>query len=211
MSARILQTLTLALFFISCAELNIGRTYLSEMEHDDTRFFNPRNDFAVVNGDSGDEFLSDRERRARTPASEDDLAEDQVSRALKKELRDMEGLQNEENLEFYNKYKKSLGSVSSRIYFLKIPANERRDYLITRGIIEETRSPASTAQERMMAAQNRDILIGMSKQDVIASWGKPQRVEVAGNPRNQNERWLYRVGNGSKFIYFESGEVQGWE
>ena len=41
--------------------------------------------------------------------------------------------------------------------------------------------------------------------------GKPMRVEIAGNPRYENERWLYRMNGASKYIYFESGQVQGWE
>lgn len=211
MSRQLFQIFTIALMTASCAELNIGRSYLTEMEHDDSRYFKPQEDFQVVSGDTGKDWMDERERRARTPASENDLADDYQTRSLKKELRDLEGMQTEENLEFYQKYKTALGSTSSRIYFLKIPARERQDYLMSRGIIEEPKVAATTMQERMLAAQKRDILVGMSKSDVISSWGKPERVEVAGNPRNENERWLYRMARGSKYIYFESGEVQGWE
>lgn len=211
MSFKLIHFSLLIIFSVGCADLNIGRSYLSEMEHDDSHYFNPREDFPVVAGDSGRDWMSDSERRERTPASEHDIAEDQTTRVLKNELRQLESLQTEENLEFYNTHKKALGSTSSRIYFLKLPASERKEYLMTRGIIGEPRSMASTVHERMSAIRHKDILLGMSKQDVLTSWGKPERVDVAGNPRNENERWLYRMAQGPKYIYFESGEVQGWE
>jgi hypothetical protein len=51
----------------------------------------------------------------------------------------------------------------------------------------------------------------MSKTQVLQSWGEPARVDIAGNPSNENERWLYSMNGASKYIYFEAGEVQGWE
>ncbi len=51
----------------------------------------------------------------------------------------------------------------------------------------------------------------MSKNDIVASLGKPARVEIAGNPSYENERWVYQFNGSSKYIYFESGVVQGWE
>jgi hypothetical protein len=43
------------------------------------------------------------------------------------------------------------------------------------------------------------------------TFGRPTRVEVAGNPSYENERWLYSVNGATKYIYFESGRVEGWE
>jgi hypothetical protein len=60
-------------------------------------------------------------------------------------------------------------------------------------------------------ARNDEVAIGMRKPDVLDSLGKPLRVEIAGNPRHENERWLYRLNGAPKYIYFEAGEVQGWE
>lgn len=196
----------------SCSDLKIGTTYLSEMEHDDGRFFSPSEDFPVMAGDSGQNWLSEKERRLRTPASAERMEEDRKTKILKAELRGLESLQSEESVKFYEKYKLGLPTTSEKIYFLKLPPSERREYLITKGIISETK-PAFTERERMRAIDNQDIALGMSKQDVIMSWGRPVRVEVAGNPRYENERWLYRNTNrnSTKYIYFESGQVQGWD
>lgn len=195
----------------SCADLHIGRSYLSEMEHDDSTFFSPREDFPIVAGDSGRYWLSDQERKQRTPASSDEQFEDLKTLHLKKELRDLEGLQSEENLALYEQYRKNLSTISEKIFFLKLPPYERKDYLEARGFISAPKGPTYSVQERMFAVRNQDVVLGMRKDEVLSSIGKPLRVEVAGNPRNENERWLYRMNGASKYIYFESGEVQGWE
>lgn len=196
---------------IGCTQFQTGRTFLSEMEHDDSSFFSPQEDFPVVAGDSGRYWMNEEERRARTPASEEDIMETRYSRSLINELRSLEDLQSEESLAFYNRYKPKLGSTSEKIYFLNLPPYERKEYLKTKGIISEEKAPAFNAVERIFAVRKSDILMGMTKDDVLESWGKPMRVEVAGNPRYQNERWLYRMNGASKYIYFESGQVQGWE
>lgn len=196
---------------IGCSQFHTGRTYLTEMSHDDTRFFSPSEDFPIVAGDTGRYWNTEEEIRARTPASEKDLSEERIERALRQELRELESAQLEEDLEFYNKHRRQLATVSEKIYFLKLPVYDRKDYLMTRGFISEPKVQLYAPQEKIFAIQKQDILLGMKKQDVLESWGKPFRVEIAGNPRNENERWLYQSNGASKYIYFESGEVQGWE
>lgn len=211
MSLKVLPLTLLLTLPVGCAQFHTGRTYLSEMEHDDSTFFEPRNDFPVVAGDTGRDWRSDKEMRARTPASMDDLEESRATRYLRNELRALEAGQSEEALEFYDKHKHQLATTSEKIYFLKLPVRERREYLLTRGFIEEPKVPLYTEREKSFALRKQDILLGMTKNDVMESWGKPVRVEIAGNPRNENERWLYKMNGASKYIYFESGQVEGWE
>lgn len=211
MSLRFLFSLMALTALTSCAELPTGRSYLSEMEHDDSSFFNPEKDFPVVAGDSGRSWMSEDERRMRTPASEEDQMNDRSSRALRSELRGLESSQTEEGGALYSEYKDRMKTTSERIYFLKLSPQDRREYLTTRGFIRETVKPGFAPHERVFAIRKNDILMGMTKTDVMESWGKPLKVEIAGNPRNENERWLYRMNGGSKYIYFESGKVGGWE
>jgi hypothetical protein len=196
---------------VGCSQFQTGRSFLTEMENDDSSFFNPKKDFPIVAGDTGRYWESEKERRSRTPQSEFDLAEDQSTRALKHELRELESGQSEEGQEFYDKHKHQLATTSEKIYFLKLPQSERREYLMSRGFIEEPKAPSYTPREKLFAVRQQDVLLGMKKNDVMDSWGKPARVEIAGNPQNENERWLYKTNGASKYIYFESGEVQGWD
>lgn len=195
----------------ACADFPSGRSYLSEMEHDDSTFFQPEEDFPVVAGDEQIKGMSmDEYRRHRMPRSREDRMGDRQTQALNQELRSLEGAQHEDELEFYQLHKKKFANNSERIYFLKLPRGERRQYLQDRGFIESPRrAPASYSQA--LGARRPEVNLGMTKDDVMGTLGKPVRVEIAGNPSFENERWLYSFNGNSKYIYFESGVVQGWE
>jgi hypothetical protein len=68
------------------------------------------------------------------------------------------------------------------------------------------------------AIQKRDIVAGMSAQEVVSAWGRPRDIEVAGDGSRGNERWIYYPGNSLRYgmaqssvIYFENGRVAGWQ
>lgn len=68
------------------------------------------------------------------------------------------------------------------------------------------------------ALQERDLVVGMTQSQVRSAWGEPRDVEVAGNPLQGNQRWIYFQGLSSRWslsparvVYFESGQVVGWE
>jgi hypothetical protein len=194
----------------SCGQLMTHRDYLSEMEHDDSSFFNPRRDFPVVAGDTGRDWETASERRQRTPASVSDIQDNKSRNYLNQELRNLEGKQSENSLMLYEKYKPKLLTSSERIYFLKLAPEDRKDYLASRGFLDVEKQPGKTHEE-MFALRKSHVITGMSKSDVMYNWGPPAKVEVAGNPSFENERWLYSVNGATKYIYFESGRVQGWE
>lgn len=206
-----ISLLTVLLSATSCSSFLTHRDYLAEMEHDDSTFYNPQDDFPVVAGDTGRMYETAANRRERTPASARDYEQDQGKRLLTSELRSLEGKQSDGAREYYEKYKHRLQTTSERIYFLKLSNYERKDYLASRGFLETERRPANSDHENSFAQRQSNIIMGMSKSDVVNSFGKPSRVEVAGNPSFENERWLYNVNGASKYIYFESGRVGGWE
>ncbi len=199
---------SMLLTMVSCSQFLTHRDYLSEMEHDDSSFYNPEQDFPVVAGDTGQMYETSANRRARTPASAREAEQNSSQKFLNAELRTLEGKLSETSRETYEAHKHRM-NVSERIYYLKLTNYERRDYLESRGFVTD-RKPAS-AQEDMFVQRTSSVNMGMSKSDVVANLGKPSRVEVAGNPSFENERWLYNVNGASKYIYFESGRVGGWE
>jgi hypothetical protein len=182
------------------------RDYVAEMERDDSSFFNPRVDFPVVAGDTGRDWESTSDRKNRTPASVDEIQDNKSRRFLTQELRKLEGQQSDNALEQYEKNKHQFKTTSEKIYFLKLSQFERKDYLASRGFIKEESSP-----RQIFAMRDSKVASGMSKSQVMENWGEPKRVEVAGNPSYENERWLYSVNGATKYIYFESGVVRGWE
>lgn len=58
--------------------------------------------------------------------------------------------------------------------------------------------------------EERALHLGMTKGDVVSSWGQPQGVDFAGDPRMQNERWSFYSQGRVHYVYFEGGRVQGW-
>lgn len=200
--ALIILSLTL---ITSCAFVP-ERSHLAEMEHDDSTFFEPRKDFNVIPGDEGISWRTDEVWRARTPADETQLKSEREQRVLDNHLRKLESAQSEGALKHYEQIKPHLATTSERIYFLGLRGRvEREEYLSARGISAD----ASPLVSRSIASQGI-LNLGMSKSDVQASWGEPIRVDFAGNPQLENERWVYHANGAAKYIYFESGRVGGW-
>lgn len=206
MSSRFLLILALLFISVSCSQFRTGRSYLSEMESDDSRFFNPNADFPVVGGDSGRYWITERERSMRTPASAEEREEDMFETSLRHELRSLESSLGDSEVGIYEKYKSNLKTISEKIYFLKLSDFERREYLISRDLL-----PVKTVEPTLSITGTPGIRRGMTKGEVVTNLGNPTRVDVAGNPQNENERWLYNANGAQKFVYFEAGTVFGWE
>jgi hypothetical protein len=63
------------------------------------------------------------------------------------------------------------------------------------------------------AIETRDVVLGMTRQQVMTSWGQPQEREVAGRDGSGHERWTYGSKfslNGARVVIFENGRVAGW-
>lgn len=200
-----MKFLPLFLFLVSCGTFPTGRSYLAEMSREDGGFFEPRSDFPVVMGDSGSWGYSEDVRRLRTPASVEDSEEYQLEETLKWELAELESKLTPQEKGHYFKYSHHFATLSEKIYFLKIPYLERYSYLEARGIIP---SPLTSW---FGTPHNRELDLGMSKNEVVSLLGKPQRVDIAGSASAENERWLYAEQGSPQYIYFESGKVGGWE
>jgi hypothetical protein len=202
-----LPILILALVNVSCAMMN-NRTYLSEMEYeDDGSYFTPKEDFPVVDGDTGKVFRSRRDIASRTPAQGSERWELEQRYQLKDELKDLKSELSEPARAHYDDVKDKLPTISEKIYFLRLQTKPERDeYIASKGY-----APVySSARDSILAIHQEDVLVGMSKDEVISSLGHPSNVEVAGNPRNENERWYFNRDGQRKFIFFEAGRVQGW-
>ena len=63
------------------------------------------------------------------------------------------------------------------------------------------------------AIQAKDVVLGMTRSQVLKSWGDPSVRELAGQGVAGHERWRY--GNkfslqGERVLIFENGRVAGW-
>lgn len=220
--SKLLILLTFLLFY-SCSMFE-HRQFIDEMEYQfDEPLFAAHYDFMVVAGDSGRDYRTNREIYERTPATAMDSESLRYKQSLNRELQFLENKLDNDQYEHYLQYKQKLGNTSQQIYYLRLSAKERRDYLRGRGLLKQSYassySPRSKnfyqqalPQTNSMAQMPKinDIILGMTKNDVLQNWGQPERRDVAGDPSLENERWAYRKKGSVKYIYFESGRVEGW-
>lgn len=169
--------------------------------------FEPRDDFDVVSGDVDHGYKSISEAQDRTPPTAINRKRMLFNESLNNELYELEARQTPEQLSHYAKNEQLLESQSEKIYFLRLRTiEERNEYLISRGYIKAN----FNNNFREMAAYRGDVTLGMDKDQVRKIWGVPYRIDIAGNPSYENERWSYVREGETKFIFFESGRVEGW-
>ncbi|MBP5296575.1 MAG: hypothetical protein J6Y94_04505 [Bacteriovoracaceae bacterium] len=204
------------LFCTGCADLFLNRTYQSQMLLDRDQFFVAGRDFAVVPGDRDNPYRSDEEIQRRTPASGPEALRHQRDAALQDELAQKESMLSGSEYQKYLKAKENLEGISERIYYLNLNPQDRETYLISRGI-NEYKAPRMTYQQQrsqffLLSGQDytaQELERGMTKEQLLHLYGQPAKIEVAGNPAYQNERWSFKVNGRWQWVYLENGRVVG--
>lgn len=195
----------------SCAELFTQRTFIDQMDHQTDGWFSPGKDFSVVPGDKGKAHRTQSDIMKRTPAGKYSKGEHIRKESIKTELNEKE---NKLTSDQYSQYRQNMDHFendSEKIYYLSLPLEDRWQYLKSRRrVLPEARGRKVSSGYDTREDQERDISMGMGKNEVVRAWGRPHRVEIAGNPSNQNERWVFMGKHSNKLIFFENGRVQGW-
>lgn len=200
------------------------RDFYQEMEMSkwDESFYRPDRDFDVVAGDSGPRVSSLEDIRRRTPATRKMTQIESYRSSITEELAMLESQLSEFEFQQYLLYREEFNNDSERIYFLRLPSNrERVEYMQARGMnmndyqiaAPSRRTKISTSQplQSQWRPRSASIQVGLSKEDVMAIYGEPRQIEVAGPSYQENERWLYERNGASRYIYFEAGRVQAWD
>lgn len=192
----------------SCSLMLPDRSFIEEMERES--MYNPGRDFPVVAGDTGDMRISREELQSRTPSSERARRLNKEAVSIQQELIQKEDSMEEEDKERYAMDKKFLQTDSDKLYYLSLDRFDRRSYIETKksDLKDDLDQQRNMVQRR--SVHSKELFLGMGKDEVIEMWGKPARVEIAGNPANQNERWSFREDGNVRQVYFEGGKVQGW-
>ncbi|MBF0298820.1 MAG: hypothetical protein HQK51_08875 [Oligoflexia bacterium] len=197
-------------FISGCGLFFPDRTYVDEMDKESEGYFVPGEDFPVV---AGDQNVSGRNRKTimeRTPLSQKHQRKKMLEDALIEELKALEDSLPEQEYNHYLGHADKLPTISEKIFFLRLKGvRERNEYLVTRGYSTRKNNGADELNEEL-AVNNQEIIVGMSKDAVVQSWGRPMRIDVAGNPMNENERWLFYNYGKQKYVFFENGKVKGW-
>jgi hypothetical protein len=193
-----------------CSVFMPDRSFIEEMNRESDPFLVAGRDFPVVGGDSGESHRSREEIQKRTPSSERNRKKRKERESIEQELAQKEADIPEDGLEQYSKDKKYLPGDSDKLYYLSLNISERANYIsIKKQDMQEDQGKGQDFVQKH-SIHSKELYLGMDKTQVVQAWGKPSRVEIAGNPRNQNERWSFAEDGNVKQIYFESGKVQGW-
>lgn len=213
----------------SCANILTERTFIDEMEHQSDNYWVPGQDFQMTAGDSGNAYRSREDIYQRTPASQYERRSYEESESIRRELSKRESMLGQREFAAYREAQSLFQNDSERIYYLTLTPHERESYLATKvpGYNNYSgRAPASISAgvnyPKSHQMETLDIIspsvpdygpeidVGMPKNQVVEMWGRPARVDVAGDPRHQNERWSFQQNGRVKTVYFENGQVQGW-
>ena len=202
--------LTTLLISTSCSSFMPDRSFIEEMNRESDPYLQAGKDFPVVSGDTGDPYRTKEEIVKRTPASGRTKKKRSEDESIRQELVQKEAEIPEEGVEQYTKDKKFLPNDSDKLYYLSLSKDDRVNYIkIKQQDMEEDHGKSQDFIQKH-SIHSQEIYLGMQKDEVMKIWGKPSRVEIAGNPKNQNERWSFVEDGSVKQIYFESGKVQGW-
>ncbi|MCO5143659.1 MAG: DUF2845 domain-containing protein [Oligoflexia bacterium] len=115
------------------------------------------------------------------------------------------GDDNSSDLDYDRGYRSSYSESSEAEDEIPTLKAKNQAYLEDGAAAEESRSK--------IAIRARDVILGMTVQEVLQSWGEPTQVEVAGKGERGHERWTYGSRfslNGNRVIIFEDGKVAGW-
>lgn len=213
--------ISLAFLLSGCAEMYENRSFVKEMDHETDGIFVAGRDFNVVPGDGPGAYRSEREIQKRTPPS--GLNEEQRTefRSIQRELSKKEANLSPREYQDWQQIRRNFESPSQQIYYLNLSRGEKREYLSTNFNAEDLpthlrRNRRKRGNSRAIASidprgyADKEIIMGMRKTEVEGLWGRPARVDVAGNPTFQNERWSFYENGRMKQVFFEGGRVQGW-
>lgn len=78
----------------------------------------------------------------------------------------------------------------------------QQSQLTAKGKIIKDNHPA-WPNETCNAVGNKEVSIGMNKDQVIAAWGKPYRINTTESIRGSREQWVMSRGIASDYLYFE--------
>lgn len=188
-------SILILLVISGCANFS-ERSFSDIMDKNQSSFFSPGKDFQVVGGDRN----FDINKKQRYPASIASQAIRKKNKSLIDELnRKIEHLSDHEYLKF-QRYSSSFSGISEQLYYLNLSKREKNKYL-------EQFKVRSTGNHKR---KTRTIYQTMTKRDVLRLWGRPGKIQFSGNPKNENEKWVFLREGKKQLIYFESGKVEGW-
>lgn len=74
-------------------------------------------------------------------------------------------------------------------------------------IVEQRAEEARKKIEIKRAIRGRRVVVGMTSDQVISSWGRPERTSTSMESGFAMEHWIYPGRHSQRHVYFKNGEV----
>lgn len=59
-----------------------------------------------------------------------------------------------------------------------------------------------------LAIARQRVMVGMTSDEVVRSWGRPQRVNRTVSGETVSEQWVYRESRDAQYLYLENGVLR---
>lgn len=134
----------------------------------------------------------------------------------KANLRRLEkNLSSNEERQQYQKSKVFFKDLDDNVEFLSLPDVNSRERWLNANAGPQQRFARDIAK----IIESGDIAIGMSRDAVRESWGRPRVIDYSGHKELGNERWVYQDSKPTsdgfeemqKIVFFKAGVVVGWK
>lgn len=71
---------------------------------------------------------------------------------------------------------------------------------------------AKRAERVEKAMRDQTLIVGMTSDEAIRSWGSPDSKNTSGGTHGSTEQWVYRKGKmGTTYVYFTDGLLTSWQ
>lgn len=83
-------------------------------------------------------------------------------------------------------------------------------FLTPKGKILKAKHPA-WADDACNAIAEKKIFIGMTRDQVIAAWGKPHKINTTTTASHNHEQWVMHDSIDSSYLYFDDGVLRSMQ
>lgn len=84
------------------------------------------------------------------------------------------------------------------------------DYVEKFYLEDPSKRVAKWGKRILKAIADRKVFVGMTPEQVEASWGRPTRVHSSGGRSGSRQQWVYGETSAT-YLYFESGRLSNWQ
>jgi hypothetical protein len=88
---------------------------------------------------------------------------------------------------------------------------EHGDVKTKLSFVDPTKKLLKWGRRTLKAIADREVFIGMTQQQVLMSWGRPDRVNTSVGSWGSHEQWVFGDSPGASYLYFQNGRLASFQ